>query len=480
MSQELKVVDYRPGPTSVRFHQSQAPVRGLMGPYASGKSSTCVLEIIQLGMRQRAVNGMRKTKVLIVRSTYPELESTTIPDWKQWVDPQAFPVIMSRPMRCHVKQKLSDNTWMDMEVEFLALESIDDVEKLKSYNITFAWVNEAAGIQHGQLISTLFSRCGRYPHKRDGGPTWSGLIMDTNPPSDRHWWHDKFEKEKPDGWELFRQPGAVLWDSETDTWVLNDKGDNQAENIQNIGLGWEYYRRQIQANDDQWIRVFLAGEYGSNIAGKAVYPSFKDSVHISDKVLTPDHNLLVIFAFDWGLNPAMCAMQINAMGRVVILDELCPDDIDLETFLTTQVLPLRTARYQGCRILGVGDPAGRGRSGLDKRTPFIVMKEYGLHCVPAVDNDSVVTRVDTVKSFLGRRDGFIISKQCQTIIEGMRGSYHFKLGNTADIESQQPVKNHHSHIMNALEYGCMHIKFHGGSVQTNRGPVKPKKKFRFA
>ena len=444
----------------------------------SGKSSTCIMEIMLTGMRQKKVDGVRKSKVLVVRSTYPQLVATTIPDWKQWVDPEQFPVIMSSPMRCHVKQRLSDGSWMDMEVEFLALDEITDDEKLKSYNITFAWVNEASGIQHYHLISTLLSRCGRYPHKRDGGPTWAGLLMDTNPPSDRHWWHEKFEVEKPPGWEHFRQPGAVIWDASNDKWVLNDGDEAPAENIDNLGMGWEYYRRLINGNDDQWIRVFLAGEYGANIAGKPVYPSFKDTVHVSNLVLTPDRNLQVIFAFDWGLNPALSVQQVNQMGQLVILDELDPEDIDLETFMEEHVVPLRANRYQGCRIIGVGDPAGRGRSGLDKRTPFIVVKSYGIECVPAVDNDSVVTRTDCLKSFLARRNGLLISSQCKTHIQGFRGSYHFKIGNTADVESQQPVKNHHSHTMNACEYGAMFIKFHdGGTVK--RVAVKPKKKRNF-
>ena len=30
-------------------------------------------------------------------------------------------------------------------------------------------------------------RVGRYPSKEDGGPTWRGVILDTNPPDDDHY-----------------------------------------------------------------------------------------------------------------------------------------------------------------------------------------------------------------------------------------------------------------------------------------------------
>ena len=31
-------------------------------------------------------------------------------------------------------------------------------------------------------------RVGRFPSMRDGGPTWYGVVCDTNPPNTDHWW----------------------------------------------------------------------------------------------------------------------------------------------------------------------------------------------------------------------------------------------------------------------------------------------------
>ena len=49
--------------------------------------------------------------------------------------------------------------------------------------------------------------------KDDGGPTWRGVILDTNPCDDDHWIYRLSEKEPPKGkfaWKFFRQPPGVF------------------------------------------------------------------------------------------------------------------------------------------------------------------------------------------------------------------------------------------------------------------------------
>lgn len=464
-------------PTIARFHRSRALVRGIRGPMGSGKSSGSIMEVLFRGMQQRPSGGVRRTKVAVVRSTFRELKSTTIPDWEQWFDPNRFPVKMTEPPSCHVVQKLSDGTTMDMEVIFLSMDEINDIEKLKSLNITFAWVNEASGIQHFILISTLLSRCGRFPHTNSGGvgPTWYGLIMDTNPPSDRHWWHDKFEKEKPAGWEQFVQPGAVLWDDDDKKWVRNP----EAENIANLPVGWAYYENLIASSEYSWIKVFLGGEYGTTLMGKPVYMAFRESEHVAPQIINPDTSRPALFCLDFGLNPALAVMQLNSFGGIEIIDELCPADIDLETFMSEQVNPLRMNKYHGMTVTAVGDPSGGNRSGNDKRSPFMVMKAFGLACVPAIYADNIVARVDATTSFLKRGRGMLVSPHCTTIVEGFRGAYHYKVGNTADMHAAEPTKNHHSHIMNGVEYGCVWVR-KGGQIQRVSPTRKARPRHRFA
>ena len=49
-----------------------------MGPFGSGKSSGCVIELVKLAKRQHLVNGKRRARIACIRNTYKQLEDTTI------------------------------------------------------------------------------------------------------------------------------------------------------------------------------------------------------------------------------------------------------------------------------------------------------------------------------------------------------------------------------------------------------------------
>jgi len=56
MNAPLEIVrsySYASVPTIKRFSQSRAFIRGLMGPFGSGKSSVCVMELVQWPSRQQ-------------------------------------------------------------------------------------------------------------------------------------------------------------------------------------------------------------------------------------------------------------------------------------------------------------------------------------------------------------------------------------------------------------------------------------------
>ena len=86
----------------------------------------------------------------------------------------------------------------------------DGEAKLKGLEISAAWLNEAREIPW-PIVAFVLGRVGRYPAKRDGGASWSGVIMDTNPPDTDHWLYQRFEEERPAGWRLFKQPGGLVW-----------------------------------------------------------------------------------------------------------------------------------------------------------------------------------------------------------------------------------------------------------------------------
>ena len=63
---------------------------------------------------------------------------------------------------------IGDGTSLEMEVWFLALDRSTETGKLRSLEISFAWINEASEVPK-EIFDMLTQRVGRFPPKREGG-----------------------------------------------------------------------------------------------------------------------------------------------------------------------------------------------------------------------------------------------------------------------------------------------------------------------
>ena len=70
-----------------QFLRDDSFVRFITGPFGSGKSAACCVEIFRRAVQQKpSEDKVRRSKWMVVRSTYPQLRRTTIPTWQQWFD----------------------------------------------------------------------------------------------------------------------------------------------------------------------------------------------------------------------------------------------------------------------------------------------------------------------------------------------------------------------------------------------------------
>ena len=89
----IEMRDYIAGPTAEKFHACGDFVRGVLGPVGSGKTVICCVEIFSRSLEQRPdKNGVRRTRWAFIRNTFPELLSTTIKTWQDWVSPEICPI----------------------------------------------------------------------------------------------------------------------------------------------------------------------------------------------------------------------------------------------------------------------------------------------------------------------------------------------------------------------------------------------------
>jgi len=123
-----------------------------------------------------------------------------------------------------------------------------------------------------------------------------------------------------------------------------------------------------------------------------------------------------------------------------------------------------------------GDPAGDFRSQTDERTPFQILRQYGLNAKPAPSND-VALRIESVDAALTRMiDGgaaFLVDKSCLNLKKGFNGGYHYRrLQTSGDRYDEKPNKNRYSHVHDALQY-LMIGAGEGRAILSGRVQSKP-------
>ena len=127
-----------------------------MGCVGSGKSSSCCVEILSRALRQKPYNGVRKSRWAVIRNTYPELKSTTIKTWETWFSSSVAPIKWDTPITSTMKiGDIGDGTALELEVVFLAMDRAEETGKLRSLELTGAWINEASKILLDKVLPNL-------------------------------------------------------------------------------------------------------------------------------------------------------------------------------------------------------------------------------------------------------------------------------------------------------------------------------------
>ena len=362
----MSIVSYAvTGPTLERFFAADDFVRVLIGPFGSGKTSACCSEMFRRACEQApGPDGVRRSKAVVVRAPSGSCMERRCRAGAAGSAIRFGRFSWSEPYEHQLRFSMPDGTKVESDVTFLALDGPDSETKLRGLEVTFGWINECRELARGPF-NVLLGRIGRFPPVRDGGPTWSGLIGDTNPMDVDHWLYRILVEERPEGWALFKQPGGVIRSG--DEWVPN----SAAENLGNLPT--TYYQRQLPGQRDDWIAVNLGGEFGYVQDGKPVFPEYSDSLHCAREPFPPLPGAPMVLGVDFGLTPACVIAQQSARGQWRVCDELVAEDMGLASF--GELLAQRLAQwYPGFdRVTVWGDPAGIARSQTDEQTAFQVL-----------------------------------------------------------------------------------------------------------
>lgn len=461
---------YKPdGAVLKQFMRDDSFWRGVRGPVGSGKSVACCVEVFRRALEQEPNDrGIRRSRWAVIRNTGPQLKTTTIKTWLDWFPEEQYgPFRWGVPFTHHIR--VGD---IDLEVIFLALDSEEDIRKLLSLELTGIWANEAREMPK-TIIDACTMRVGRFPSMRDGGPSWYGMICDTNAPEDDHWWpimagdapmpefitdQEALMLRKPEGWKFFNQPSALTENKNEDGDVTGYEMSEFAENRNNLTP--DYYKKIITGKAKSWIDVYVMNRLGTVSEGKVIYPNFNDQVHKAKDIINVAPARTLYVGLDFGFHPAAIFAQRFGRGQWNILAEIVADDLSTPAFareIKAKIKDMVVDDRQQVKIFG--DPAGDQRTPgrEDKATSFKILKNNGVTARPAPTNDPT-ERIECVKQVIDRmidgKPALLVSPECVTLLKGFTSGYCRRRINSKGPPryEERAAKNKYSHPHDALQY----------------------------
>lgn len=438
------------------------------GPIGSGKTVALCLRVMRHAQEQQPspVDGLRYTRFALVRNSYPDLRRTTIRTWLDtfpeidygrfnWGQPPTHKIAFAWP-----------GGDVRTEIDFLALDKPEDVRKLRSAEYTGIAYNELAFIEK-PLFDEGTSRL-RYPKQEHGGPTWKGVIADTNAPDEDHWLammtgqvdlpaglteDERAEYTWPQDWGFHLQPPALIEERDQRGQVKGYRVNPAAENLSNLPKG--YYEKQLAGKSRAWIDSRLMVRVVLVVDGSPVWPMFRREFHVSAEPLRPLPGREVVVALDFGrvYPAALFSQEIN--GRINVQHEILGFN-EGATVFAPKVKRFLEQTYPSCTFRCVGDPKGQDKGQATERSAYDVFRAHGMPVTPApVKQNNINERIEAVAYALNDNPSgvsrIVFSPLCRTLIIGMAGRYHLVREEDGEL---RPKKDKYSNLCDALQYLC--------------------------
>lgn len=495
-------INYDAPPTVGDFLSSDEFLRLIVGPVGSGKSSGCCVEgglILPLEMPPMA-DGVRRSRGCVIRNTYPELRDTTIKTWEEWV-PEQFghwrrtdrTFVIGQDEKGNWIPLLDDGTKVYCEVLFRALDKPQDIKKLLSLELTWAYINEWREVPKA-VTDLIQTRVGRYPRKVDVPRYWTGVFGDSNAfDTDHPLYHDFCEPDEetgqmPEGRKIFIQPGGTDKNAENVEHLDRcfDPGEKeieaaalkvgksihapetraQARKVQEARLAAGehespcrcYYVRMARKKRPSWIDCYIKNKFVFAVDGRPVYDNFNAKKHVQEFEL-PAKVGTIYNGQDYGLTPAAVFAHVMPDGQIRISHEFVATRMGAFNFGREMAI-LAKKEFGQASIQGWGDPAGMAGSSTDEeKTPISVVCGCGIPTVAAPTNEFTI-RTDAVRlclamSTMSGEPEIIIHPRCKMLIKALSGGYCLRRKQVAGDEQfrDQPDKeNPYSHVAEAMQY----------------------------
>lgn len=385
-------------------------IKGYIGALGGGKSTACEQEFIELCHRFPGGKSVATRKSAVGR-----VELSVLADLKRLLLPGG-----------HARWMAADSLFLFPNGHEAHVIPSDDPERLGSLEITHYFIQEAQEVTFN-IFKTLNARLRHPAGYVAGSPYYRGLF-DARGVNQGHWIYEEFIKK---AWDV-DAPSTQRVHAENPDWVYIRS--RSSDNLDHLPPG--YIKAQMEANKDNpaWIDVFIKGEIGIAVEGRAVYgDAFDSTKHVAE--ISEDPSLRIMRGWDFGYRaPAVVWFQWTRSGRLLVLRELCPKNVstdglvDLALAFQANEFPRRAKEF----YVDYADAAGEAVQSTSSLKDLEILEErLGAEVYTrkaSIESGLNVLRtlmLKTVKEKGAIVPRFAVDVSCETTISSLKGSYSY-------------------------------------------------------
>lgn len=442
---ERKITTFDPNPLQKSFIESQARADLFSSRVGEGKSTGLVWSCFYHTKHNPGAEWA------FIRDTFENIQRTTMKSFFEWFPPGVYGTYNASKKTFTWAEGVAKGT-----VTFIGMDDPGDASKLLSWVLGGIAIDEPAPAAGSAGISEMVFDLGMQ-RLRQPGMKWRPMKLATNNPDEGHWTYRKFVEEASVNDYKLWQP-------------------SKPENLKNLPDDYyENMRRDMQHRPDL-IRRFIDGEFGFQQEGAAITPQWNDRIHLT-MGLSAIKGREIICLWDFGHNPTCIITQQTPLGYWNILYSFVGDGIGVEELIADQVIPVLRAKFKGCPVRHIGDPAGNQREQTSiLRTAVKAIKALigGSYRAGPVrwDDRLIPTQSVLTRTISGSGLVQVDRRNAPHVWHALRGGWHYHVARSG-IVSAEAVKNMDSHPGDAFAYGCAILYPVGKWQKTETGVLLP-------
>lgn len=486
-----------PGPIAEAMYWDNANILGIQGPVGSGKTTTLLKSRLRRALEmprsvlketRHGIEGhWRLYKLLVVRETYRQLWSTTIPsylevyprDMGEWSGGRGDPVR-------HVMVFEDANGPIEIVVEFMAFG--DNVAaSMRGVQTTDIWINETDTVPD-DVLTVGVGRINRWPGRHhfagyaDEFSSYGQIVGDFNAPDEENWTYRVFhddakQREMEDLMNKQLRMAAEKDGRDPDDikqiriQFYNQPGYGEAgcENLANLAS--DYYPTQIAtqklAGRGDMLDRLVYNKITTMRVGEPVYKrEFNRRVHVSDTPLDLIPSIPLRVGLDQGLKGAAVIAQFVPPFHWRFYAELhFPNERLLAKVFGNRLAELLgEPRFDGFRVeAGWGDMAGEHGSSLatDENETWnrLVGEAAGFTIRPQrIGTNRIQPRLEALRAPLefmdGGQPGILLDPSMKFAVRGFEARYVWtdEINSSGDKRKIPDKSYTEANVMDAMQY----------------------------